>query len=84
MVAPLRKNVDEQSTAGCQQPNAFVDPGERPLEIVSLGESILDSTVTVVFAEIEGRISEDAVYDLVFQRREEVEAICPVEQSKRC
>jgi len=82
MIAPLGEHVDEQRATGGEETNTFVNPGQRPLEIVSPGESVLDGTPPIVLTEVERWVSEDAVNGPIFDAGEQIETVCPVKKAE--
>src|SRR6266852_5595714 len=62
VISPLRKYVDEKTPTRFEHTDGLIDPCEGPFQIVSLLEGILDCSVPIVLAKIEGGIREHTVY----------------------
>ncbi len=50
VVSPLRKDVDEERSAGLQQADTLVNPQIRPIKIVRLIEIVVDRPVAVLLS----------------------------------
>jgi len=75
VISPLRKYVDEETPTRFEHTDGLIDPREGPFQIVSLLEGILDCSVPIVLAKIERGIRKHTIYRVVFEPREEVEAV---------
>src|SRR6266852_1407364 len=62
VISPLRKYVDEKTPTRFEHTDGLIDPCKGPFQIVSLREGILDCSVSIVLAKIEGGIREHTVY----------------------
>ena len=82
VIAPVRKNVNEEASPGLEHADRFIDPREGPLQIVPLLKGILDGSMPIVLPEIKGRVGEDTVDGVVLEGSKEVEAICRIQQTK--
>jgi hypothetical protein len=62
VISPLRKYVDKKTPTGFEHTDGLIDPCEGPFQIVSFLEGILDCSVPIVLAKIEGGIREHTIH----------------------